>query len=369
MKTFLFLLLFLFSGLAQSNIFDMGEHSGFIKDSSGNLYKVNAAGTVSAINTGNTLAVTEKVNIPTSKGFYSSEIVRSAPVEISRLGKTVRTIAAASGPVGLTISAVSLVCELTTICDQAGQWLIGGGDPLVGDQIDPTYSGNWYTSTNVLYPTAQSAADAQCPLSGLIAPAESIIFAGGVYYNIYCHNSSGGLQLTGAIRLLGSSYVGSPRAPTTADWDTKESLLNDSRFIDPLLEKGSPVPVSSPQITTPVKVPLGSETKTMKDGTGNVTGTETTITEAEISQPSGSENPTGSPSLIKITENTTVNNYNTSNQLTSSTTTVSSTQTPVQTAQEPITISIDNVPDQELQTYASTRHFQFYLLGLRLMSG
>lgn len=152
-------------------------------------------------------------------------------------------------------------------------------------------------------------------------------------------------------------------APTAADWDAKESLLNDSRFIDPLLEKGSPVPVSAPQITTPVKVPLGSETKTMKDGTGNVTGIETTITEAEISQPSGSENPTGSPSLIKITENTTVNNYNTSNQLTSSTTTVSSTQTPVQTAQEPITISIDNVPDQELQTYAVPGTFSFTSWG------
>ncbi len=307
MKALLFFLLFSFAGLAQSNIFDMGEHSGFIKDSSGNLYKVNAAGTVSAINTGNTLAVTEKVNIPTSKGFYSSEIVRSAPVEVSRLGKTVRTIAAASGPVGLTISAVSLVCELTTICDQAGQWLIGGGAPAQGDEIDPTYSGNWYTSTNVMYPTAQSAADAQCPISGLISPATRIIFAFDVYYNIECHNSSGGLQITGSIRLLGSSYVGAPRAPTSADWDAKESLLNDSRFIDPLLEKGSPVPVSAPQITTPVKVPLGSETKTMKDGTGNVTGTETTTTEAEITQPSGAENPTNSPSIIKITENNTTN--------------------------------------------------------------
>jgi hypothetical protein len=362
----------------------MGEHSGFIKDSTGNLYKVNAAGTVSAIKTGTDLTVTERPNIPTSKGFYASEIVRVAPVEVSRLGKAVRTVAAAAGPIGLTVSAVSLVCELTAICDQAGQWFIQGNDPMPGAPSSyPASDGKWVAwGDRFTYSPEAACGDTQ-RIETNVGPTSTYVYDhieqldlntykcfvrhiqyGSIFYASNTARSSGcpsGYALQGSDCV--KTGVTESHAATAADWDAKESLLNDSRFIDPLLEKGSPVPVSAPQITTPVKVPLGSETKTMKDGTGNVTGTETTITEAEISQPSGSENPTGSPSLIKITENTTVNNYNTSNQLTSSTTTVSSTQTPVQTQQEPITISIDNVPDQELQTYAVPGTFSFTSWG------
>ena len=108
MKILLFLLLIV-PALAHAAMFDMGEHTGIIKDSTGNFYRVNPAGTVSAIKTGTDLVVTEKINIPTSKGNFAVDLLRNVTADIPRMGKAVRNVAIATGPVGLTISAVQLI--------------------------------------------------------------------------------------------------------------------------------------------------------------------------------------------------------------------------------------------------------------------
>ena len=358
MKSLIFFLLFSLPGLVHAQIFDMSEHSGIIKDSSGNYYKVNAQGTTSAIKTGASLAVTEKVNIPTSKGFFSVDLNRNVPVDLSRIGASVRTVAVASGPVGLTISAVSLVCELTSICDTAGEWLL--------NQIDfgGTSAGN--------YPTCQEAIGLSATENWPNCDNLKNAISGQVFWfrspsappvNAGCTNH-GGTAWTYTVFAYTCTNAPMVTSPVSdSDWNTAQPKLNDERFVQPFLDRGNPVPVGVPTITTPQKIPLGSGTTTTKDGSGNTTGTETTTTEAEISQPSAVENPTNSPSVIKITENNTVNNYNTSNQLTSSTSTVSSTATPVQQQQEPITITIDNVPDVPLQTVAVPGTFSFTSWG------
>lgn len=164
MKALLIFLLCSFAGLAHSSIFDMGEHSGFIKDSNGNFYKVNTSGNVSAIKTGTNLAVTEKLNIPTSKGFFSVDLARNVPVEVSRVGKAMRLLAVASGPVGLAVTTVDAICTLTSICNQAGQWMMQAPyDPV--NYPDQTNTVEAYCTAgfcNGTYDTRAGSANQSC---------------------------------------------------------------------------------------------------------------------------------------------------------------------------------------------------------------
>ena len=111
-----------------------------------------------------------------------------------------------------------------------------------------------------------------------------------------------------------------------SDWSTKSPLLNDPRFTPELIAKDQPVPIGIPSLPSVWKAPIDKTTTTLKDGSGNVTGTEESTTEAEISNPTSQENPTNNPNLVKVTETTVKNTYNINNQLTSSTTTTTGNQ-------------------------------------------
>lgn len=360
------LLLLCLSAPAYSDIFDMSEHSGIIRDSNGNYSQVSANGSVRSLTNSTTLAITEKVNFPTSKGLFSADITRNAVVDLARIGKTVRSVAVATGPVGLTLTAVSLVCELTSICNQAGQWMISPEAAPGSPNSYPSTDGQWWGWGTNYHPTVQAA----CSDPGRIAAQGG---AGFVYdhnefatadtYRCYIRRLSDGnvFYASNAYKIVGCApgYTVSgsncvkdgvvPRPVTNSDWDSKESLLNDQRFIDPLVTGNHPVPIQAPSIQTPIKKPISKETTTIKDGAGNTTGTEETTTEAEISDPSSAENPSNNPNLIKISETTIKNTYNLNNQLTNSTTTVSDG------AQKPepqsIKIEIDDMQDTPLQTY------------------
>lgn len=377
----LFLILLFAPSLAFSGVFDLGDHSGFIKDSAGSYYKVNASGTVSAVKTGTNLAVTEKINIPTSKGFFSVDLARSAAVEIPRIGKAVRTLAVVTGPVGLAVGTVQAICTLTSICNDAGQWMMQAPyDPV--NYPDQTNSVESYCTAgfcNGTYDTRAGSANQSCKNAVEVKQLWGAGKTGAASSETVCvvTTTSNGSTINSSITkvpgcpplyaISGTICVltvsNDSTAPTATDWDNKESLLNDGQFIDELLNKFWPVPVAPPTIPNPVKVPIGSEAKTTKDGSGNTTGTETTTTEAEITTPTVADNPTGSPSMISIVENNVTNYYNTSNQLTSSVTTTTSNQSTVTPPQEPITISIDNVPDTTVTTYAVPGTFSFTSWG------
>lgn len=134
--------------------------------------------------------------------------------------------------------------------------------------------------------------------------------------------------------------------------DDANLLMTASTFEDgkPNIYKGTAevvcdarLPVQTPSIPTPIKSPISKQTTTLKDGSGNTDE----ITEAQIESPTPAENPTGNPNLIKITEITTKNTYNTSNVLTSTTTTTTGgTEQPQPQSFE---IDIDNMQDQPLE--------------------
>lgn len=358
---------FLVSQSAHSELFDMSQHSGIIKDSSGNFYKVNSAGTVSAIKSGTNLSLIEKVPVPTSKGFFSVELARNVPVEVSRVGKAVRGLSLLGGPVGLSITAVSLVCELTDICNVNGEW-IKGADPAVSGYPQTLNTVGFYYvagQTSFKYPTAETACGRAASSdkfwgngytgsgSGTGAQActvtktsDNSTFKTSIAFNNTTCPTNYALSGTTCI-LTGGNPDSHP--PTASDWDSAESSLNDERFVDELLDKAAPVPVGNPTIPAPVSVPIGSSTKTTKDASGNVTGTETTTSEATISEPTSGENPSGSPTIIKIVENHTTNNYNTNNELIGSTTTTTGGTAKPEQQQQSFEIEIDNIEANPLQ--------------------
>lgn len=343
------LILLCLSAPAYADIFDMSEHSGIIRDSNGNYSQVSANGSIRSLTNSTTLAITEKVNFPTSKGVFAADITRNAIVDLARIGKTVRSVAVATGPVGLTLTAVSLVCELTSICNQGGSWFT-----TQFQSLPPSDSGLWRCSAL----TSQQGTIDWCKANfwGCNSPnrvcSGDVVLNNGTVYQFKMTQPSDGFVNGYADLQAVVPWVPQPvgsTATTASDWDSKESLLNDQRFVEPLVTGNHPVPIQSPTITTPIKKPISKETTTIKDGAGNTTGTEETTTEAEISDPSSAENPSNNPNLIKISETTIKNTYNLNNQLTNSTTTVSDG------AQKPepqsIKIEIDDMQDTPLQTY------------------
>lgn len=52
------------------------------------------------------------------------DIVKTANVNTARLGSAMVGLAKKSGPLGMTLTAAALVCELTEICNQTGQWMM-----------------------------------------------------------------------------------------------------------------------------------------------------------------------------------------------------------------------------------------------------
>lgn len=81
--------------------------------------------------------------VQTSKGLQSFNITKTADVDVSRVGKAMRGLAVLGGPVGLTLTAVSLVCELTTICNQAGQWMMEPAADPSSPNSYPSVNGKW----------------------------------------------------------------------------------------------------------------------------------------------------------------------------------------------------------------------------------
>ena len=353
-----------FSNLSFASIVDLaGSGATWLRDTnSENLMKLTPNS--SAVLSGNNLTLVEKVNIPTSKGLFAVDLQRTAAVDISRIGKAVGVAARALGPIGLGLTAADLICSLSTICNQDGQWMVAPEATSYEPNSYPASNGQWLAWGSRFVATPEAGCrDAERIQVNVgvgftydhmeeVTPDNYKCYArrisdGSVFY---ASNTSRIAGCAPGYTLQGSNCVkdGVVSSPATAqDWDNKAGLLNDIQFTNTLLDKQYPVPVQAPSITIPQKFPIGNQTTTLKDGNGNTTGTQTTTTEAEITTPSAAENPSGSPSVIRITETSITNNYNINNELTSSTTTTTGgTEKPQQQSYE---IEIDNVNPDTLQ--------------------
>ncbi|MDP3662062.1 MAG: virulence factor TspB C-terminal domain-related protein [Nitrosomonas sp.] len=358
-------LLFQSGFVFSQSVFDMSEHSGFIRGSDGNYVRVSANGSVRSLTSNTALAVVEKPIIQTSKGALEVTLNRAASVDLNRVGSAVAKFAKLVGPLGMAIGAAQLVCDLSNICNSGGIWTTSIPDSPEFPSSYPASEGKWQGNTPATFPNPTSVCSARAFLDlnfGADFSFDHIEFIQDGVYQCFAFRTSepgtGAFPGTHAARLPGCAdgytlsgsnclkNAGSSNPATDSDWSAKESSLNNSGFVPELFDKGLPIPTGTPTLTgSPVTVPIGTSTKTLKDGAGNVTGSEVTTDSLSITDGATSENP----NRINLTQTTITNNYNTSNVLTSSSTTVTDPQQP---KTDGIEIEIDNMQDQPLEQQA-----------------
>ncbi|MBA3754956.1 MAG: hypothetical protein H0X02_01420 [Nitrosomonas sp.] len=353
-----FLLLFPSIAFAQAAPTGYVDLAGWVKGVDGSYSKAFDGSTRTSPLAG-TLKAIGDTTVHTSKGAFTISVEKTATVDLSRIGSAVAKLAKVAGPLGIAATAASLVCELTTICNQAGQWMLGADPALEGyPSTTPVYRWGGYGG---LYPNPQTACDAsvKAHYNGAYS-ANPIPYQGqDNYYDCqfkdqignpiggYAPRSSGcadNYVLNGSQCVLqGNSQ---PRSPTTSDWDSKLSLLNDSRFIPELIDKLADIPTGVPTITNTPKKVISEDTAVTKDQNGNATGTKVTTTEAEIVDAASAE----SPGQAIVKEKTTVTNYDINNTVINSTTSTSySSQPPPDKPADPLTISFDEVEDTGIE--------------------
>lgn len=363
------LVLLLLSSFAFSQSAAVGQVdiAGWIKTAEGTYTKAFGDTKLTLESPPQGVKATTSLNVNTSKGLVPFEVSKTANVDVSRIGKSVGSLSRLAGPVGLTLTAASLVCELTTICNQAGQWMMQIAEDPENPNSYPVTDGKWQGNTPSTYPSATAACSARDFLDinyGTDFSHDHMEFIqegvfqcfgfrttqpeGGSYPGTYVTKISG--CATGYV-LSGSDCnkeAATTRPVTNEDWAAKESLMNDDRFIPELIEKGAQVPVSGlPTLTAGGMKQLGLDSVPTKDTSGNVTGRADTTTSIEAVDAGTSD----APGRVIIKETKTTINYDNSNTQISTSTSTSYSNQPQEKEPSQFTISFDTVPEATLPAY------------------
>lgn len=326
------------------------------------------------------LQTTKDVSVNTSKGSQALTVTRTPKIDLSRVGAAAVSFAKLLGPIGLGVQVAQIVCDLSKICSNAsGLWEKQADPGILG--WPSSYDGNSYwTSANFgdggdgsrRYPTMQTgcaayvacknagAASGSCAgyppytysITGLTSTAGTCAMVNSLNqpenYSFAKTSAVGscavGYVATGGKCVTSGQTVNTPAAEK--DWTAAKTLLNDSRFIQPLLDKGEAVPVFLPAPVPMIEKVIDTQTVPTLDASGNVTGSQVTTTKLQATDAS----TPSSPNTFNITESTTVNNYNTSNVLTSTTTTVVNPPAPVPASAAADPVTFDGVTDAAIQT-------------------
>lgn len=278
-------------------------------------------------------------------GFTAS---RLSNIATSRVGSAVVAGARVAGPIGMGIFAADLICTNTSICQDAlDQWNM---EPEFDPDLYPSSLGvGQYTIGGVSgsYPSAGSVCTAYKDV--FPADTESISWSTSLTSDTVCESLRNGEHwgdtaigfaptgcatdyslIGGGCELQGSNEAS---APTDADWDNAAPLLNDDAFAQPLLDAGQPVPVDVPDVMTPQNFISDSQTTTLRDSGGNITGSQVTEREVSITDISDANDP----NKFDITEKKTVTNYDVNNNVVNSETTIINNEQPTQPEEEEIT--------------------------------
>lgn len=319
------------------------------------------------------ITVRSSALVPTSKGVFEMQISKTAVVDTARLGATVASFAKKVGPVGMGLTAASLVCELTTICDQAGQWL-----------MDSSYDPALYPSqTNSVesYCTAgmcSGESDTRAPTASASckkAVQEIKLWGPGYHYNLLSETGCQVLRDSDNSSLLvttiekragcpplyiqaGSicTFTGSNQAttPTDSDWSSKQSLLNDDRFTPHLIDSAQDLPtVGLPSTPSGQTQKIHQQSIPVRDSSGNVIGRDDSETVIEAVDAATAE----APGKVVIKETTITNRYDNSNTLISTSETTNYTAQTEDTKPQSFEIKFDEVAPAELQTYSVPNTF------------
>jgi len=360
----LFLLLLIIPTCAFSQSAPTGyvDLAGWVKGTDG-IYSRAFEGSTRTSPLAGTLKVIGDAPVHTSKGAFTFNVERTAAVDVGRIGAGVAKLARVLGPVGMATTAAALVCELTDICNQAGQWMMNPPATSYEPNSYPATNGQWWGWGSSYYPSPEAAC--RDPQRLLVNVGSDFTFdhteyvddntykcfakritGSGVFYASNTSKIAGcapGYTLSGANCLKNGV---TPVPATNTDLDNAASKLNDQRFVPELIDKQVDIPIGLPTITNAPKAIISQDTSVTKDANGNVTGTKVTATEAEIVDAATAE----SPGKVIVKETSTVTNYDINNTVINSTTSTSYTnQPPPDKPVDPITISFDDVPDDAIE--------------------
>ena len=352
------------SGVGEINL------AGWIKQTDGTYAKAftNADGTGSKVTMTSApkgITTTSSALVQTSKGMIGMDIEKTVNVATSRLGPTVAAFAKKAGPLGMAVTAASLVCELTNICNQAGQWILGADPAIAGYPSTINTVGYYFVAgiSSYRYPTPEIGCSHAASVDKFWGEGYTGSGAGTGSTACTVTKTSDGTtnktSITFAIGTCPTNYTVSgstcvltgnpdPKPPTATDWDNATSKLNDDRFTPHLLDAGEAVPTDSvPTLTADQKRNLGVDIEPTKDASGNVTGRKETTTSVEVVDNGTADKP-GS---VIIKETKTTITYNNSNTVIDSTSSTSYQNQPDTKQPSGFTISFDTVPEAKLETY------------------
>jgi hypothetical protein len=337
------------SGVGEVNL------AGWIKQTDGTYAKAftNADGTGSKVTLTSApkgITTTSTALVQTSKGAIGMDIEKTVNVATSRLGPAVAAFAKKAGPLGMAVTAASLVCELTNICNQAGEWLMKTPGLPDGNSMWICY-GSTELSLNVC--RNDQTLGYACGKGNVTCDSDAVA-SDGLSYTFKRYISG---TFAGTITLTRSTpvTVENTYAPlANSDWDNAATKLNDDRFTPHLIDAGESVPTDAvPTLTPGQKRDLGKDVEPTKDSSGNITGRKETTTAAEVVDNGTADKP-GS---VIIKETKVTNYYDNSNTLINSETSTSYTNQPTKEEPSQITISFDTVPEATLQTYSIPNTF------------
>lgn len=353
----------LFPAHALANVFDY-SNSGIVKGSSGQYYLVEGS-KVTQIPESQALKLQHKFPIATSKGPQQVEFVRGTTAHLPKVGNAVGTFAKRVGPVGVALATADLICELSNICNQAGQWMMSGTDPLPGQPNSyPVSDGKWWGWDQRYYSTIQAACSDSVRLTVNVG-AGSIYdhneYVNDVTYKCFAKHPNGNVfyasnttKSTGCANgytLNGTTCekTGSTQShPATAqDWTNAETALNDQRFVPDLIAANEKVPIELPTMAiNPIRQQISKTSEPTMNSNGTQTGTKEQLTELVLTDAS----TTDKPNQIDVKEETTTTyrdiNGAVIGTITTSTTEVNQQQ-PTQTqscglpGQEPCNVLVD----------------------------
>ena len=309
-------LCFLYPSLCFSEAAPVGavDLAGWIKGADGTYSKAftNADGTASRVSLTSApkgITTTSTALVQTSKGITAMDIVKTANVNTARLGSAMVGLAKKAGPLGMTLTAAALVCELTAICNDAGKWMMNPPDTPDAPNSYPAADGQWWGWGTTYYPTVQAACSDRARLDANFGAGHGSYdhneFIDSSTYRCFGKNDGGSVFNIGNTNKLpgcapgyvvtGSNCVKNGLTSveaTNTDLDNAASKLNDDRVTPHLLDAGEALPTDSvPTLTPGQKKGLGLDSVPTKDSSGNITGREDTVTEIEAVDAGTSDNP------------------------------------------------------------------------------
>lgn len=295
--------------------------------------------------------ITGKSSLPvsTSKGVFPFEISKTATVDTTKLGSKVAAYAKRVGPLGMGLTAASLLCELTSICEQAGEWIFGEtiteitalSCANVGSGTITYKSGGFYNKYKLI---PKSQCGGTVPNGWGIVSSCSPSVHGCAFGDDMIKESAGSP----------STQVSEPHTPTESEWLSKQPLLNDDRFTPHLISAGEPVPLSGLPTTPPGQTKIiDQKSVPVRDTAGNVTGRDDSETVIEAVDAATAE----SPGKVIIKETTITKRYDNNNTLISTSESTNYTAQTQETKPQSFEIKFDEVAPAELQTHTVPNTF------------